>query len=87
MIRRSSSLGQLPRPSQSWASPLQPFTCEWITWGSNENAGLSQEVWGRDFTSELCILFVCLFVFGLSLFLGPHPQHMEVARLGVQSEL
>ena len=25
--------------------------------------------------------------FGLSVFLGPHLQHMEVPRLGVQSEL
>ena len=30
-------------------------------------------------------LFVCLFVF-LS-FVGPHPRHMEVPRLGVLSEL
>ena len=29
------------------------------------------------------IMFVC-FVF---VFLGLHPQHMEVARLGVESEL
>ena len=28
--------------------------------------------------------FVCLFVF---VFLGPHPQHMEVPRVGVESEL
>ena len=28
-------------------------------------------------------LFVCLFV----CFLGPHPWHMEVPRLGVQLEL
>ena len=30
--------------------------------------------------------FVCLFIY-LSIFLGPHPQHMEVPRLGVKSEL
>ena len=30
------------------------------------------------------LFFVCLL---LSLFLGPHPQHLEVPRLGVQSEL
>ena len=29
-------------------------------------------------------LFIYLFIF---VFLGPHPQHMEVPRLGVQSEL
>ena len=28
----------------------------------------------------------CLF-FSLSIFLGPHPWHMEVPRLGVKSEL
>ena len=28
-----------------------------------------------------------LFIFGLFVFLGLHPQHMEVPRLGVQSEL
>ena len=33
----------------------------------------------------LFCFFVCLFV--LSFFLGPHQQHMEVPRLGVQSEL
>ena len=31
-------------------------------------------------------LFICLFICLLS-FLGPHPQHTEVSRLGVESEL
>ena len=31
-----------------------------------------------------CFLFVCLFLF---CFLGQHLQHMEVPRLGVESEL
>ena len=39
-----------------------------------------------DFTVGIFgFLFVCLFVF--SVFLGPHPKHMEVPRLGVESEL
>ena len=37
------------------------------------------------FISEVFFLFVCLFVF--LPFLGPLLQHMEVPRLGVQSEL
>ena len=32
-------------------------------------------------------LFVCLFVYLFTVFLGPHPQHMEVPRLGVELEL
>ena len=35
------------------------------------------------FRSEIC-LFVCFFSF---CFLGPHPRHMEVLRLGVKSEV
>ena len=31
--------------------------------------------------------FFCLFLLLLLLFLGPIPRHMEVPRLGVQSEL
>ena len=31
--------------------------------------------------------FYYLIFFILFLFLGPHPQHMEVPRLGVESEL
>ena len=34
---------------------------------------------------ELCFGFVFVFVF--VLLLGPHLQHMEVPRLGVESEL
>ena len=32
---------------------------------------------------EFCFVFFCLFL----LFLGPLPRHMEVPRLGVESEL
>ena len=36
----------------------------------------------------VCVLFCfVLFCFWSFVFLGPHPQHMEVSRLGVQSEL
>ena len=34
-----------------------------------------------------CFLFVCLFVLSFCCFFGPLPRHMEVPRLGVQSEL
>ena len=30
---------------------------------------------------------VCTFIIITIVFLGPHPQHMEVPRLGVESEL
>ena len=33
----------------------------------------------------LCCLPVCVFFF--LVFLGPHPRHMEVSRIGVESEL
>ena len=35
---------------------------------------------------EFCFVFVC-FVFGFLPFLGPLPRHMQVPRLGVESEL
>ena len=38
---------------------------------------------GQGFVFCLVFLFVCLFV----CFLGPHPGHVEVPRLGVESEL
>ena len=39
--------------------------------------------WHGGDRSEI-ILFFLLLIF---CFLGPHPQHMEVRRLGVESEL
>ena len=35
----------------------------------------------------VCFFFVCLFVFVFLPFLGPFPWHMEVPRLGGESEL
>ena len=32
-------------------------------------------------------LFIYLFIYLFTVFLGPHPQHMEVPRLEVESEL
>ena len=32
-------------------------------------------------------LLAFIYLFGLFYFLGPHPLHVEVPRLGVQSEL
>ena len=32
-------------------------------------------------------IFIYLFIYLLFYFLGPHPQHMEVPRLAVESEL
>ena len=41
------------------------------------------------FFSYLCrrILFYCFIYFLFSCFLGPHPRHVEVPRLGDESEL
>ena len=35
----------------------------------------------------ISVFFLLLFFFFYFVFLGPHPQHMEVLRLGVKSEL
>jgi len=41
--------------------------------------------WGLEL---IVILFFILFIyFSLFVFLGPHPWHMEVPSLGVESEL
>ena len=39
-----------------------------------------------DFVSSAAFLLPFFFSFGFLPFLGPHPQHMEVPRLGVESE-
>ena len=43
----------------------------------------TQKCWGFCFVL-FCFVFVCFFLF---VFLGPNPRHMEVPRLGVESEL
>ena len=45
---------------------------------------LSIAEWSSSFSF---FSFVFLFVFFFLVFLGPHPRHMEVPRLGVESEL
>ena len=42
--------------------------------------------WGEKKTFKLCVC-VCVCVYVCVLFLGPHLGHMEVPRLGVNSEL
>ena len=42
--------------------------------------------WHVEICSLAEVLCVCVFVL-LFCFLGPHPRHLEVPRLGVQSEL
>ena len=39
----------------------------------------------KQSSNDIIISF--FFFFGLFVFLGPHPQHLEVSRLGVESEL
>ena len=41
----------------------------------------------RTSSSFPCLFFFFFFFFYFSCFLGPHPRHMEVPRLGVESEL
>ena len=36
---------------------------------------------------RMASLFIYLFLFFIFCFLGPHLQHMEVPRLGIESEL
>ena len=37
--------------------------------------------------SLIIYLFIYLFIYFIFVFLGPYPWHMEIARLGVESEL
>ena len=46
--------------------------------------GFRSLFWPFTFESVLYFFFICLFIY---LFLEQHPQHMEVPRLGVESEL
>ena len=41
----------------------------------------------KMFRAVLFFIFIFNYYFFLFCFLGPHPQHMEVSRLGVKSEL
>ena len=40
-----------------------------------------------DNSSSLVLRFLFLFFAGFLVFLGPHPQHVEVPTLGVEPEL
>ena len=71
-IKRWLSSGQVPRQQGKPHNPLgKPHTKRQF---ARESEGLG---W---------IVLFC-FVFVLSCFLGPHPEHMEDPRLGVESEL
>ena len=56
--------------------------------GEERSRGNVQRPRGKESTfwstpkTRIVVLFICLFVF-----LGPHQQHMEVPRPGVESEL
>ena len=56
-----------------------------IGWGWGE-ACIQVQTEGRSLRTTLLLLFFFLSFF-FCCFLGPHPQHMEVPRLGVQLEL
>ena len=51
---------------------------------------LCQNLWHFNSVSIVIILIVvknCFLIYLFTCFSGPHPQHMEVPRLGIQSEL
>ena len=52
---------------------------------TSQEATEDVRLWVSSLTLIEATLF--LFFFFFLVFLGPHPQHMEVPRLGVESEL
>ena len=83
--------------SQIWPAYQQLCACQELgrvmatvcIWGGelgNQAAKLQRNssLWDLLLFFFVC-LFVCLFV--CFCFLGPHPLHMEVLRLGIKSEL
>ena len=59
--------------------------------GNEEEGPLGYDCCTGNFSEHLLTFKVIdegfVFVFGLFVFLGPRPRHMEVPRLGVQLEL
>ena len=83
--------------------PVEEFPCGSVGLGSSivtaaPVASVQSLVWELRFHSKLLYAagqrtkplnktdFIYLFI-SFFIFLGPHPQHMEVPRLGVESEL
>ena len=79
----SSDPSSQNRPRNSETSP-----CEFATWREclPQNSPLLTLFPSQESCSFL-VFFVCFLFFCLFVFLGPHPRHMEVPRLGVESEL
>ena len=68
--------------------PLKKWTCDTISSKTQDDkCWLKMRIIGpypRHSESDFFFLFFFFFFF---VFLGPHPRHMEVPRLEVQSEL
>ena len=62
--------------------PIEPWTSLF-----SFQPKLSRSVRIKAKAEVLIYLFVCLFVYLFIIFLEPHPQHMEVPRLGVKLQL
>ena len=77
--RHAQPLGKgLEPPIQSPLSPSRGLNCSWTgSWLHRDIVGLRL---GRTFTFYLGLFFSFFFFF---VFLGPHPRHVEVPRLGV----
>ena len=72
--------GKINNSSKLWT---QSSDCSHVLWYSLRIKKELQRNFKLLFSSLVCLFFV-LFCFCFS---GPHPQHMEVPRLGVKSEL
>ena len=58
-------------------------TCQYKTGEENINLTIKEQKF-QELQERLKMVFIYLFIY---LFLGSHPQHMEVLSLGVQTEL
>ena len=57
---------------------------EWVGLGGDKTGDGVGNAWGVSLFLFIIILLLLLLFW---LFLGPHPQHIEVPRLGVRSDL
>ena len=75
IIDRNGAIQEGGGQRAGWFGSGSPVQLEWMWWGSRGAILLSQVV---------CLVVTLVFFFD---FLGLHPWHMEVPRLGIKSEL
>ena len=94
VLRPPPSLG-LPNPGVGFTAPFLRgvLSCPPTSWGhpcpsqmDRRSENLSSTL-PRPFTFIYFVMHLLIHLHIYFLFLGPHPQRMEVPRLGVQSEL